>query len=286
LVVTDSLLAALPPSWPGLRAVPLDSAEEGIHRHFVADLCLHVLGFPIDAVFTSEDYGDGFAAVLSEKFRRADGAPNAVVHVCADRERATVPISASMIREDIHRHRHWLSPEVYRSFVRRVAILGGESSGKSTLAIRLAEALGTVSVAEYGRELWESRGGDLREPDLLEIARTQIAREETASSAANGWLICDTSPLTTLFYAGEMFGRADAELRELAGRRYDHTFLCAPDFPFVQDGTRRDRAFRNRQHSWYLKELARRETRAELVQGPLEERVCYCVEMLRFSACE
>ena len=37
---------------------------------------------------------------------------------------------------------------------RRVALLGGESSGKTTLAIALAQALGTVWVPEYGRQRW------------------------------------------------------------------------------------------------------------------------------------
>jgi HTH-type transcriptional regulator, transcriptional repressor of NAD biosynthesis genes len=43
-----------------------------------------------------------------------------------------------------------------------------------------------------------------------------------------------------------MFGQAAADLVQLAQRRYDTMFLCSPDFPFVQDGTRRDAAFRMR----------------------------------------
>lgn len=48
------------------------------------------------------------------------------------------------------------------------------------------------------------------------------------------------------------------KLERLAERRYRHLFLCADDFPFVQDGTRRDERFRRRQNRWYEEELARR----------------------------
>jgi nicotinamide riboside kinase len=41
----------------------------------------------------------------------------------------------------------------------------------------------------------------------------------------------------------------------LTTRRYDAFVLCQPDFPFVQDGTRRDDAFRWQQHAWYLEQL-------------------------------
>jgi HTH-type transcriptional repressor of NAD biosynthesis genes len=44
---------------------------------------------------------------------------------------------------------------------------------------------------------------------------------------------------------------ADPQLDVLAGPAYDTILLCAPDFPFVQDGTRRDTEFRTMQHNWY-----------------------------------
>jgi NadR type nicotinamide-nucleotide adenylyltransferase len=278
-VVTDTVLASLPSSWPGPRRLPLDSDDAEVHRQFVGDLCLHVLGGPVNAVFTSEDYGDGFAAALTRLFRQD------VQHVCVDRARQTVPICGTQIRENVRANGQWLSPVVKASFVPRIAILGGESSGKSTLAEALAVELGTCSVAEYGRELWEARDGHLKEPDLLHIAQTQIFREDRAAQAANGWVVCDTTPLTTLFYARAMFGRADEALVELAERRYDVTILCAPDFPFVQDGTRRDAAFREEQHGWYREQLERRGITALDATGPLEERVASIVRHLRIADC-
>jgi len=147
-----------------------------------------------------------------------------------------------------------------------------ESTGKSTLAARLATEYGTGYVAEYGRELWEAKAGRLERDDLRLIAEEQVAREEKAAERAVRFLFCDTTPLTTRFYAEEMFGVVDPAVERLAGREYAHVFLCAPDFPFVQDGTRRDAAFRQRQHAWYERELARRGAAYDVLIGTVEER--------------
>lgn len=254
--------------------MPANDADGATHHRFVAYLCRCVIGAEIDAVFTSEDYGDAFAASLDAAQREHNADAPFVAHVCVDRARGIVPISASAIRADVHAHRHWLSPDVYASFVRRVCILGGESSGKSTLAKQLAITLDTVHVAEYGRLLWEQKAGALVFDDMLHIAECQIALEETAAGSAGELLICDTSPLTTMLYSEHLFARVDPALERIAtSRRYDLTVLCAPDFPFVQDGTRQDDAFRRFQHQWYLDRLEARGDRWVLVGGSIGERV-------------
>jgi HTH-type transcriptional repressor of NAD biosynthesis genes len=253
--------------------MPGNDAPDDDHRRFVARVCYqHLRGF-VDAVFSSEDYGEGFARVLTDCFRQIDPRAPAVAHVMVDRARQQLPISGTAIRADVHRHRAWLSPAVYASFVERVCVLGGESSGKSTLAAALAAACSTAWVPEYGRTLWEEKAGALELADMLAIGERQVALEEEAACTANRWLFCDTSPLTTLFYSREMFGRAEPALEALARRPYAFTVLCAPDFPFVQDGTRREPGFRERQHAWHLAALASAGTRFALVGGSVAERV-------------
>jgi NadR type nicotinamide-nucleotide adenylyltransferase len=156
--------------------------------------------------------------------------------------------------------------------VRRIAFLGGESSGKTVLAARLARDLDTGCAGEYGRELWEVKKGRLAYEDMVVIAREQVRREEGALEAARAFVFCDTSPLTTLFYSLEMFGQAEPELLLAAQRTYSMVVLCAPDFPFVQDGTRRDDAFRHRQHAWYEAQFAARGISYVTARGSLGER--------------
>lgn len=275
LVIDDASLARICEArgiFP-LIEIPHNDADDRTHREFVGWLCLNVLQKTVDAVFTSEDYGDGFAASLTAYFQKHAGSSSVVRHVCVDRARDAMPISGTMVRVDPHACREFLSPQVYRHFVKRICILGGESSGKTTLAESLAERFGTLWVPEYGRELWDRKSGKLDYEDMLHIATVQVEREIALSGQAVRYLFCDTSPLTTLFYCREMFGAAEPELEQLAARTYDAVFLGAPDFPFVQDGTRRDERFRERQHAWYVEELRRRGMEFSLLRGSLAERV-------------
>lgn len=274
LVLDDELLQQLcMQSNLPCRFVPHNDAPEIDHREFVGWLCWNILHRTVDAVFTSEDYGDGFSQVLTAYFKEHANNSIAVKHVCVDKARSLIPISGTRVRSDPHLHRHFLSPTVYSSFVKRICVLGGESSGKTTLSNALAKHFKTVWVPEYGRELWDKKAGKLLYADMLEIGKEQIARENVLAATANNFLFCDTSPLTTLFYSRVMFNRVDDQLQELANRRYDAVFLCCPDIPFVQDGTRKDDDFRQHQHQWYLSILADKTIPYCLISGTVESRI-------------
>jgi HTH-type transcriptional repressor of NAD biosynthesis genes len=283
------------PTWPGCEAsrrqrwltalyphatvlvpsdglAPPNDAPADVHRDFCARLLFDDLNTTIDAVFTSEGHGAGFADALTSALRLRDPAAS-VTHVCIDPRRATIPMSGTMLREDVHRHRHWMPAEVYADFVERVCFLGAESTGKTSICAALADAHDTVWVHEFGRELWEDKNGALDFDDYRTIVDTQIAREEAALQRAKRYVFCDTSPLTTLFYQLEQFGQSDEAVERAADRRYHRTFLCAPDFPMVQDGWRQDEAFRSGQHEWYHEQLARRGVAFEVLTGGLAARV-------------
>lgn len=253
-------------------ALPRNDADDLTHRRLVGFLWLKFVNEPLDAVFTSEDYGDGFAAELTRYFALYADFP-AVVHISVDFRRETFPVSGTELRRNVHQLKHFLPPEVYASFVTRVCFLGGESTGKSSLAETIARKLETVFVAEYGRTLWEKQNGKIAFEDLLKIAKTHIKQEESAARKSNRFLIVDTTPLTTLFYSLHLFGTFDPELIWLSNRKYDYTFLCAPDFPFVQDGTRAGEEFRHLQHEWYVRSLKQRNIEYFLLQGNFDERI-------------
>lgn len=267
LVLSPELIAqhALPPP-------PHNDADADLHRHYVATLCEEVLRCRPQAVFTAEAYGDGFAGVLSQRFGHQ------VTHVRMQRPEGANAPSGTLIRSDVHRYRSMLAQEVYRSFISRICLLGGESTGKSTLSRALAETLDTAFVAEFGREYWEEKNGVLGCEDLLHIAREQVRREEAA--CANRYLICDTSPLTTLFYTLDQFGQAPQELHHLADRKYALVVLCGDEFAFVQDGTRQGADFRARQQAWYEAELSSRAIPFIRVQGSVPERIAQIIQHL------
>lgn len=263
-----------------VRRLPHNDADGAVHREFTAWLCLHLFQRDVDAVFTSEDYGDALAAEMSRYARRYLDRATPVAHVAVDPARQAVSISGTALRAAPHLHWRHLAAAVAETLVERVVVLGGESSGKTTLAQDLAQALGTAWVPEYGRELWEERKGRFAFEDLLQIAQIQVEREQHALRGARRWLVCDTSPLTTLFYSRHLFGRAELALEGLARREYAQVLLCAPDFAFVQDGTRQDAAFRQRQHHWYVDALERHGIGYRVVEGTPQVRLRSALEWL------
>jgi NadR type nicotinamide-nucleotide adenylyltransferase len=180
-----------------------------------------------DVVFASEDYGWKLAEVLGGTF------------VPVDRGRSAVPVSATAVRNDPLLHWDFLPRCVRPYFLRRVCVFGPESTGKTTLARRLAEHFGTVFVPEYARTLLEARGGKLAEDDMTRIARGQIASEESLARNARGVLICDTDVLTTLVWSEALFARVSPWVRSQAeARDYNLYLLLDVDVPWVDDPVR------------------------------------------------
>ena len=114
---------------------------------------------------------------------------------------------------------HWEQISALRTAplrVRRVSIVGPESTGKTTLARRLADRFGTVWVPEWARTMLERRNGSLEGLDWTEIVRGQIASEEARARDANRVLICDTDPIVTPLWAETLLGACPPEVSAAA----------------------------------------------------------------------
>jgi NadR type nicotinamide-nucleotide adenylyltransferase len=159
--------------------------------------------------------------------------------------------------------------------VLKVAILGAESSGKSTLAAALAEHYQTTWVPEYLREFVDTQGRVPFETDQILIARTQRAREHEAAIRANRLLFCDTTPTMTALYSRWYWQRVDQELDALdKDHHYGLTLVTAPDGPWVPDGLQRESAaVRQAIHEQVVALLAERGIGYTLVAGTLEQRM-------------
>lgn len=164
----------------------------------------------------------------------------------------------------------------------RVAILGAESSGKSTLADALARHYGTVWVPEYLREFVDAHGRVPEESDQYPIARTQMERENAAAQVATRFLFCDTTPMMTALYSRWYWGRVDAQLSLLERRHeYAFTLVTAPDSPWEADGLQREsEEVRQTVHEQVLQMLAEREIPYLLVTGSLPQRMLQATRLL------
>jgi HTH-type transcriptional regulator, transcriptional repressor of NAD biosynthesis genes len=218
---------------PGVRVVHLtDENPQYPEEHpdfwdIWRNSLLRVLPNKPDYVFASETYGLKLAEVLGAEF------------VPVDLTRGAVRISGTQVRTDpIASWEH--IPDVVRPyFVRRVCVFGPESTGKSTLAEKLAVRYATQLVPEYARTLLESKGGKVELADMELIARGQLASEDALARRANRTLICDTDTLTTVIWSEALYGTCEPWIREEARRRrYDLTLLCDVDVPWVADVVR------------------------------------------------
>ena len=182
----------------------------------------------VDTVFTSEPYGDELGRRLGAH------------HVAVDPARRVVPVSGTAIRANPMGHWEYLPREVRPFYLRRIAILGAESTGKTTLAQRLAAAVNGTWVPEYGRAYCEHRDAlSLTTPDFEAIAWGQAAMEDATAASAHRILVCDTELHTTNTWADLVTGgRPDWMTAAARARRYDLVFLLENDVPWEADGTR------------------------------------------------
>lgn len=166
----------------------------------------------------------------------------------------------------------------------RIAILGAESTGKSTLAPALAARYGTLWVPEYLREFVETEQRVPREEDQPAIARAQRGREDAlaASKDARRFLFCDTTPLMTAVYSRIYWGRVPVELLEMeAAHDYAATLVAGLDLPWVPDGLQREsEAVRKQVHDCLLAVLRERGIPFTLLEGDLAQRLRQVEDLL------
>lgn len=223
-------------------------------------------GRPITHFYSSEFYGDHVS--------RALGALNRMV----DPARSVAPVSASQIRSAPYEHRKFIHPRVYSDLVANVVLLGAPSTGKTTIARRLADQYATVWMPEYGREYWEKNQVNRRlmPEQLVEIAERHLAREKTLLYEANRFLFTDTNALTTylfsLYYHGFAAGRLEELARQTAAR-YDLVFLCDADIPYDDTPDRSGEVNRTVFQKQHVAELLLRKIPFFTLRGDLESRV-------------
>ncbi len=166
--------------------------------------------------------------------------------------------------------------------LRTICLHGPESTGKSTVAPRLAEQFGSVVVAEYGRTYCERNGTDLTMADLVTIGRTHD--QQTRAAVATGQLpvILDTDPLMTAVWADMLFDRRDPWFDRWANTA-DLYLLFDIDLPWEEDGTRLFGTpdLRRKFFDLSRRELDRRGVPWALVSGKGEQRTRAALEAIR-----
>ncbi|MBK7163473.1 MAG: AAA family ATPase [Sphingomonadales bacterium] len=171
---------------------------------------------------------------------------------------------------------------------KRICLHGPESTGKSTLATRLAAHFGCEVVPEYGRAYCEAHGTDIGMAELVHIAEAQDAMNRAAAVRAAELhaplVLFDTDPLITAVWAKMMFGARDPWFDRFTGYA-DLYLLLDIDLPFVDDGLRVYAKSEERQHFFDLckSELGVRGVRYALIRGVGEARFSAALQAIQFA---
>ena len=140
--------------------------------------------------------------------------------------------------------------------IKKVVIIGPESTGKSTLATLLAKYYNTSWVPEYAREYIDRLNRPYEERDLLDIATGQLQAEDKAIAHANKLLICDTNLLVIKVWSEHKFGACYPEVLEsIKTRKYDLYLLTGIDLPWEEDPQREHPHLRSFFYDIYKQEL-------------------------------
>ena len=160
--------------------------------------------------------------------------------------------------------------------IKRVCLLGGESTGKTTLARALAAAYDTVWNPEFGRpytEIGRDPNAQWTSDEFTHIARLQCWYEDVLAESARAVLFCDTDAFTTKLFHQVYLGEPTHAFDELLERRYDLYLVCGLEVPWRHDGIREFEEQRHWMHERYLERAGSSGSPWLLLEGAHEQRL-------------
>ena len=163
--------------------------------------------------------------------------------------------------------------------IKKIVVIGPESTGKSTLCLQLAEHYQTLWCAEYAREYLERNGKDYTYDDLLTIAKGQINLEDRTLSTVDrrqSTVFIDTDMYVMKVWCEFTFGKCHSWiLNQIATRNYDLYLLCNIDLPWIKDELREypDVETRNKLYHFYKDIMIKQPVSWIDISGNYEQRL-------------
>lgn len=170
--------------------------------------------------------------------------------------------------------------------VKRVVVIGPESTGKSSLCEKLAEHFNTGWCLEYAREYLTVNGKSYQYDDLLRIAEKQVALEDTHAEKLVGksekpLLFVDTDMYVMKVWSEYVFNKCHHFiLEQISERKYDLYLLCNVDLPWVEDELREypEEGPRNELFRIYKDLLINQPVPWVVISGNYEERIATAID--------
>lgn len=158
--------------------------------------------------------------------------------------------------------------------LRKIAITGPESTGKTQLAEELAKYFDANWVPEHAREYLSGNTVSYSINDILSIAKGQLKREEKMAQSSSNLLFCDTDLTVTKIWAQLVFKTCPQWIEQkFLEHNYDLYLLCYPDIDWEPDRLRENPNDRLKLFDLYQKELESAQFNYRIVDGRGEERL-------------
>ena len=169
--------------------------------------------------------------------------------------------------------------------IKNIVFLGAPSTGKTSLAEKLASHFNTLFMPEYGKIYWKEHQVDRRltMDQLQEIAEGHLQLEDEMLQQAKKYLFTDTNAITTYMFALDYFGEASESLSSIAKSvedRYDLYFLCDTDIPYEESWERSGEMHREKFQQMIIEDLKDRRIEFTVLSGDLENRFKTVLKML------
>lgn len=165
--------------------------------------------------------------------------------------------------------------------IRKIAITGPESTGKSWLAENLATRFNTLWVPEYARQYLDEIGRHYQYADILAIAKGQIMIEQKMLKNATRFLFSDTELIVTKIWSEVKFGVCDPWIIDrIEKQHYDYFLLCDIDLPWEYDPLREDPDRRQFLFDLYFQELDNRKFPFSVISGNGVSRLEMAVDII------
>ena len=149
-----------------------------------------------------------------------------------------------------------------------IALVGPESSGKTTLANQLAVHFGAELVAEFAREYIDTLNRPYTKEDVTFIAKQQVESENRAIKSGNAIIICDTDVLVVKVWRDVKWGDTDSLVENRFNNQEERLYLLLrPDLPWEADSQREHPTERNELFAYYEDYLIQAKKRYAIVEG-------------------
>lgn len=165
--------------------------------------------------------------------------------------------------------------------IQKIAVVGPESTGKSTISAQLAEHYQTVWVPEYAREYCAALTEPCNWQDEINMFRGQLDLERQYLPNANKILICDTTFITVKIWSDYMFGESPREVvDELPKHPYDLYLLMNIDLAWQEDPLRDFPHMREHFMEVWHSELKTLDAKYHVISGSDNERLINAIEQI------